>query len=274
MLDVKEYRSISIEFRRIASNLLKIRNTDGNIPVIRFKDYIDNNKIIHKIIADKIDNTQYDFHEYVTKGFSGWNKIDAPVEENKHIKAMYDYLSYIVDNKISLDRIAFTFQCSSNKINDILQNFVELAFKPLIDFISDELSKTIIMMGEDKMNIDMSNNQGSINLANHGSSINSNTTINKTDFDKMIEIIDIIISDIKKLEFDSEEKENITDDMEVIKEQLQCSVEKPTRFKKAFNNAKAFLTNSVLLTSAGVTLANNINDLVTMLQPYIDKIHL
>ena len=168
--------------------------------------------------------------------------------------------------------MAIEFPCGSKKITDYLQNFIDLAFKPLIDYIQDELSKQMIIVEEENMGVNMSNNQGVINYAKNGSNIKSDNIINQNDLAEISRLIATIQDDLSLVELSKDEKECLIDDVELVQEQLQCSVEKPTRLKKAFNNIKSFLTNSSLLTGAGITLANNISQLITIVQPYIDKI--
>lgn len=272
MLDIKEYKKISLDFRRVASNFLRTEYTNQDIPLRRFYNYIEKEEIIRNIISEKIDKVSYDFHECFGKDEFGRSYINIPLDEEKHIKAMYDYLMYIVKYNISLYNLALEFPCGSKKITDYLQNFIDLAFKPLIDYIQDELSKIMIMVEEENMEINMSNNQGVINYAKNGSNIKSDNVINQNDLAEISRLIAAIKEDLKLVELSKDEKESIIDDVELVQEQLQCSIEKPTRLKKAFNNIKLFLTNSALLTGAGITLANNINQLVTILQPFIDKI--
>lgn len=273
MLDIKEYKKISLDFRRVASNFLRTEYNNEDIPLRRFYNYINNEETIKAIIDNKINDVEYDYHKCFTKDKFGRSYIDIPLDEGEHIKAMYDYLKYIVDNNISLERLAMEFPCESRKITDILQNFIDLAFKPLIYFIQDELSKIMIMLEEDKMeNIDMSNNQGVINYAERMSNIKSDNVIKQNNIESILKIISTIKENIKELDLSNDEKDNILDDVEVVQEQIQCNITKPARIKKAFTNIKSFLTNTVLLTGAGVTLANNIEQLVTFIQPIIDKL--
>ena len=138
MLDIKEYKKISLDFRRVASNFLRTEYTNQDIPLRRFYNYIEKEETIKNIIADKINGVDYDYHECFGKDQFGISYIDIPLDEEKHIKAMYDYLKYIVDNDIALDRLAMEFPCGSKKITDYLQNFIDMAFKPLIDYIQDD----------------------------------------------------------------------------------------------------------------------------------------
>lgn len=273
MLDIREYKKISLDFRRTASNFLRTEYNNEDIPLRRFYNYIETEQTIKEIINNKIENVEYDYHKCFAKDEFGRSYINVPLDESEHIKAMYDYLKYIVDNNVSLERIAMEFPCTSRKITDILQNFIDLAFKPLIDFIQDELSKIMIMIEEDNMNnINFSNNQGVINIADKNSSIKSDNVINQNDIESIIKLINTIKSNIADLELDNDEKENILDDIDIVQEQIQSNVTKPTRIKKAFNSIKGFLTNTALLTGAGITLANNIQQLVTLVQPIIDKL--
>lgn len=274
-MNIKEYKKLSVDFNDIASALLRTKYTDGNTNLIRFKNYINENEVIQKIIQDKIINVEYDFNNMITIGFSGWAQINIPVNEAEHIKGMYDYLNYLADNNINLENIAFQFRCGGNNVNDHLRYYIDLFFKPLIFFISKELSKKIIELEEDdKMRIDISHTNGSVNIADRGSAINSTMIINNNDLAKIIELINSIKNGINNLDIDNEEKESIIDDMEIIDEQVNESIPKPTRFKKAFNNIKNFISNAALVTGAGVTVATNINLLLEYLKPIIDNLHL
>ena len=272
MLDVKEYKKISLDFRRVASNFLRTEYTNQDIPLRRFYNYIEKEETIKKIIEEKISGVDYDFQKCFGKDEFGISYIDIPLDEENHIKAMYDYLRYIVENDITLDRLAMDFPCESKKITDYLQNFINIAFKPLIDYIQDELSKIMIMVEEEKMGIDMSNNQGVINYAKDNSIIKSDNVINHNTLEGIVNVIETIKNTIKNVDIDKDEKDSVLDDIEVVQEQLQSSIEKPARLRKAFNNIKTFLNNSALLTGTGITLAKNINELVTIVQPFVDKI--
>lgn len=60
MTDIKEYRRISIEFRRYASNVLNTEYNNYNAPLYRFKNYIDTQPIIKKIIERTIKGIDAD----------------------------------------------------------------------------------------------------------------------------------------------------------------------------------------------------------------------
>ena len=49
-MDIKEYRKVSQAFRRLSSNMLKTDYNDGNIQLIRFRKFIQENELINNIL--------------------------------------------------------------------------------------------------------------------------------------------------------------------------------------------------------------------------------
>ena len=60
MLDIKEYKKISLDFRRVASNFLRTEYTNQDIPLQRFYSYIEKESTIKNIILNKIDGIRED----------------------------------------------------------------------------------------------------------------------------------------------------------------------------------------------------------------------
>lgn len=61
-MDSVEYRKTSLTFRRIASNMLNSTYDEGNLQLIRFRRFIQDNKIISAIIEDKINNAEVQWY--------------------------------------------------------------------------------------------------------------------------------------------------------------------------------------------------------------------
>lgn len=79
--------------------------------------------------------------------------FNRPEDEACHIKAQYDYLLFInSEDKINVRGQAMRYCWSSRKINDNIQSFLDMAFKPLIDFINDYLSMEMIICDEAEKN--------------------------------------------------------------------------------------------------------------------------
>ncbi|WP_371375246.1 hypothetical protein [Sporomusa aerivorans] len=264
MSDIKQYKITSMDFRRLSGNLLRMDYTDENLHLIRFKNYIDSNEIINSIIQIKIAGIQYDHKTNFIIKDGGWSQINPPTDEATHIKAMYDYLEELCTDGISIQGIASNFYHGSTKWNDIIQSFISKAFKPLIDFIIDSLSKEIMLLeseakgGSFIQNIEK--NYGTANMAN--GYIQSQNTINLNAVSEICELIKTIKPMIETADISQTEKENITDDLEVIEEQVTSPQPKVSRVKKAYENIKAFLAKIPAGVTTMVNLATNIQQLI------------
>lgn len=146
-----ELRKLSLEFRRLSSNLLNSTDDTADINLSRFLKFIDGNELISGFIKDKISGVDYDFKKCYAIGCSGWADFNPPEDEACHIKAQYDYLLFINNgDKINVRGQSMRYCWSSRKINDNIQSFLDMAFKPLIDFINDCLSMEMIVCDEEE----------------------------------------------------------------------------------------------------------------------------
>jgi hypothetical protein len=274
MIDLKDYKKTSLDFRRIASNMLRTEYNNPNTPLQRFKNYIDTNDIVKEIVQEAIKDVVYDYNNCFVKSDNYWAKLNIPVNENEHLRAMYDYMSFIVDNNVNVLNISNSYLCSSRKFTDIIQNFLSLAFKPMVDYIIDELSKMILMEEEEMKGITINNDKGVVNVADRNSTItsNNNININENDIESIAKIITSLKEEINKIGIPNEEKESVIDDLDIIQEQVDESISKPARFKKAFNNIKNFLSSSTAVVGAGIALSDGITKLIEIVKPIIDKL--
>lgn len=241
-----ELRKLSLEFRRLSSNLLNSTNDTADINLSRFLKFIDGNELISVIIQDKISGVDYDFKKCYAIGCSGWADYNPPEDEACHIKAQYDYLNFINnENTVNVRSHAMNYCWSDKKINTIIQNFLDMAFKPLIDFINDQLSMEMIAYDEEEkamggntyiQNIETVN--GSASQQNSGV-INTYNTTNDTS--SMLELIDKLLASLPEIQgVDEEEIENVKDDLEMVQEQLKTDNPKKNRIGKALVGIKKF----------------------------------
>lgn len=241
-----ELRKLSLEFRRLSSNLLNSTDDTADINLSRFLKFINGNELISELIKNKISNIDYDFRKCYNIGCSGWANFNPPEDEACHIKAQYDYLIFINnEDKINVRGQAMRYCWSSRKINDNIQSFLDMAFKPLIDFINDQLSMEMLVYDEEEkvmggntyiQNIETVN--GFANQLNNGA-INIDNTTN--DINSMLTLIDKLISSLSEIQgIDSEEIENVKDDLEIVQEQLKSDAPKRNRIRKALVGIKRF----------------------------------
>ncbi len=135
-------------FNYVADNFLNSNSNTCQYNLKKFNDFITNNIQINYFINNICKDIVYDFkfcfyQEASTKHLM----ILPPLEKEKHIKAMFDYIQEILSKHINLTEISYWY----NHINDkdqSVKNFINSAFKKLIDYINEYLeieSKGIIL---------------------------------------------------------------------------------------------------------------------------------
>lgn len=249
MDDLQKYREISLDFRRTSSNMLNTKYNDGLLYLIRFKDFIDKNNVVFNILESVWSDVPTGFNdEFVLKDeSSGWNYFSIPVEEAKHLKLCYDFLTKIVEEDTDLSRLSREFLLtSSKKYDDNIREFLRKAFKPLVDYINDRLSKKIMeltgvnqYMSRVTQNIE--NNYGTASVLGAGNISSVNNISMET------ESIRILCSDIlKSLEelniVSDNDKEIIIDDIDTIQSEIFLDNPRGIKVKKAWASIQKFLT--------------------------------
>jgi len=271
MRNILEFRRTSLEFRRIAANMLTTKYTDGNLHLIRLRIYIDENNLISEMIADKIKNVEYVYlNNFISKD-GGRSLLNIPIKDAEHIKAIYDYLVDMTKEEKDIRGTARGFYCSSNDWNDIIRNYLERVFKPLVDFIVDSLSMEMMILEPEKtethINQSIGNNYGTANAAQ--GNINS---VNKTNLNDVTEIINLI-SEVKKMieaeEVDEDIKENILDDLEIMEEQVESKEPKLVKLKKSYQGLKNFITSVPMGIVKATLLITNLNNLTEKINSFM-----
>lgn len=247
MSELKQLKLLSLDFRRKSSQLLNSDQHDADVNLCRFVDFIENTPMLHNIVHDVVDVTEFDFKECFLIDGGSWIGIQVPIDEKKHIKAMYDYANYIANSETeSIVYQAQRYPCSSSKWSEIIQNYLNDAIKPLIDFINDSISKEIILMQQEENAVFMTQNIGTVNgnvvQQQHGNvNITNQTGISSEDLNGLIEKIMASLPEIKDV--DTEEVDSVKDDLESLQEQIQSPTPKKNRMQKALNGVQKFFSD-------------------------------
>lgn len=272
-MNIIEYRKVSQAFRRVASNMLTTKYDDGNIQLIRFRKFIEENELINNIIQDKIKNVNYDYKDNFIVEDGGWSTISIPIDEGEHIKAMYDYLVDITNEENDIRGRAHSFYHSSGKWNDIIREYVDKAFKPLVDFIVDSLSMEMIGMEsvkqETHIHQNINKNYGTASIAQ--GNIESVNTVTVNDLKDVNEIIESLKELIIKEEIDEEIKEEVVDDLETIEQEIQSENPKHIKIRKAWQGIKNFMSKIPEGVAKATIIVTQCGELYEKLKPFIEK---
>lgn len=261
-MDILEYRKTSQEFRRLASNMLNTTYEEGNLHLIRLRMFIEKNPIIAEIISETIKDVDYDIP--IVNDDDKYNIfVEAPISQEEHIKAIYDYLIKMTQEELDLRGIALGFYCESKKYTDRIRNYLSKVFKPLVDYIIDQIG--VKMMENDTpkkaMNINIGKNYGTNNFS-EGGAINSINTVSNIDADDISKLINQVITLISQAQIDEDLKAEIIDDVEEVGEQVQSENPKMIKIKKACKNIKDFLLNIPAGVAHATGIATALNSLL------------
>lgn len=277
-----ELRKLSLEFRRISSNFLNSTDDTADVNLSRFVNFITENETLSNYILEKITGVDYNFEECFDIGCSGWADYKPPKDEASHIKAAYDYLLFINNtDKVNVRGQSMRYCWSSRKINDNIQSFIDMAFKPLIDFINDQLSMDMIVLDEEAKTMNGNTFIQQIGTVNGSANqqvsgvINSYNTNN--DATEILSLIGKLLPSLDKIQdVDADEIDSVKDDMEVIQEQLRTEAPKKNRLSKALAGIKKFAGDfSMKLAvslAAGAVTGTDWNMLIQQIESFIEKL--
>lgn len=247
MNELKQLKLLSLDFRRKSSQLLNSDQHDVDVNLCRFVDFIESTPLLNNIVHSVVDVTDFDFKECFLIDGGSWIEIQVPIDENKHIKAMYDYANYIANSENeSIEYQARRYPCSSKKWSEMIQNYLNDAIKPLIDFINDSISKEIILVQQEGNVVSMTQNietvNGNVVQQQRGKvNITNQTGIPGEDLKDLIEKIMASLPEIKDV--DTEEVDSVKDDLESLQEQIQSPTPKKNRMQKALNGVQKFFSD-------------------------------
>lgn len=274
-MDIIEYRKTSQAFRRVSSNMLKTKYDDGNIQLIRFRKFIEENELINNIIKEKIKNIDYEYKDNFIIEDPRWYNISIPIDECEHIKAMYDYLEDITNEENNIRGIAYSFYHSSGTCNDIIREYLNKAFKPLVDFIVDSLSMEMMgiesITSETHIYQNINKNYGTASIAQ--GNIKSSNKFELNDLEDINGIVESIKELILQLEIDENTKEEVIDDLETIEQEIHVENPKQIKIKKALNGIKNFTSKIPEGVAKATIIVTQCGELYKQLKPFIEKIN-
>lgn len=254
MNDIKEYNKVSMEFSRVASNLLNSTYEDAHIYLYRFKKYIESTDIIIEIINEKIkevDKSKNLLDKFIIDD-DGWKEVNIPIDEEEHIKVIIDFLNYIDEKDIDIGSYALNFRNPSRVLNEICQSVLVDIFKPLMNYVNDMLKKEVIMMKEKDLGSINYNLNGAKGIAISNGNLNMNNSMNNSFNSSNDNQVSNILNEIsllkeliqKETSIEEDIKEDVVDDLDTVEEQLNLDEPKKIKISKAEKNIKRFIDNA------------------------------
>ena len=137
----KELRKISLQYRTLSSQMLKIDSQEEINYVKIFFDYITNTSFIMEYIFE-CHKEDYDFAEiYKSKS---WNDmLTLPSSQEAIVDYGYQLLQYILDGPKQLHALAYGYS-NSKKFKDMIAGFMRKAIEPFVTAVKSYLELSLI----------------------------------------------------------------------------------------------------------------------------------
>ena len=273
-MGIREHKKVSQAFRRLSSNMLKSKESDKNIHLIRFRKFIQENELINNIIQEKIKDIDYDYKDnFIVKEGSRYS-ISIPIDNGEHIKAMYDYLIDMTNEEKNIFWIAYDFFRSSGTTwDDMISQYLDKIFKPLVDFIVDSLSLEMMGMENMKQEIhiypNINKNYGTVSIAQGNIESVNNVTLN--DLQVVKELVESLKDLIIEVESDEELKEEVIYDLEDIEQEINTDNPKWGKIRKAWKGIKSFVSKIPEGLTKSTIILTQCEELYEKLKPFIEK---
>lgn len=237
--DEKEYKKLSVNFRRVASRFIRSHFREANDNLARFLNFIEESPVINEFIQEN-NIEQFGIEDIIRR--RGYNdKFKLPVRESDEIAFIYQLLKYIQVNDLDYSNIAMGYN-DGRKIQEAVDKFNNQVAKPLIDHIVSYLGEMAIDMGLDRKSgtqFNIRDFRGQINHAEGHAQISANQTYNET---KVEELKDIARKFAQALIEDSsilpQDKEDTLELVEAAVQEVESDKPKKVILKTAIEQVK------------------------------------
>ncbi|MEW5567673.1 hypothetical protein [Rossellomorea marisflavi] len=239
-LDEKEYKKLSLHFRKVASRFLTtdFREADDNLA--RFLAFIDDSPIIKDFI-NKNNVVKYDMEEIVKSREYG-QKFKLPVKDSEEIGFIYQLLSHVNETEGSIFSVSIGYNIG-RKYQEASDRFNQLVVKPLVDHIVSYLGEMAIDMELDKKSttqFNIGDFRGQLNHAEGQASISANQTYNETKVEELKEVAQKFAQAlIEDKSIPDKEKEDTVELVEAAVQEVESEKPKKVIVRTAMDQVRA-----------------------------------
>ena len=140
----KELRIISLQFRTLSSQMLKVDSEEEIVYLRAFFDFITNTPLLHEYISS-CHSKEYDFAE-IFKNLGYHDRIVLPANQAELIDYEYQLMYYILNGKRPLFYFGEHYT-SSNRFADMITAFMRKVIEPFVVALRSYLE--ICLIGAD-----------------------------------------------------------------------------------------------------------------------------
>jgi len=264
----KELNKISLDFRHIASRLLRTDFRNGMDNLRRFFNFIDTTPIIYTFIAHN-NATTFDIATII-KNRKHRNQFhdmyQIPYEKKDEIAFIYQLLKY------GLDHFNEYFQFSqgysfSTKFQDHVDSFNKEVVLPFVEYINSYLKGMMIDMNKEEeksINI-VSGKINQLNLSQDSSSIITNNNVFSNDLEQINKLIGNFLELLQKESLPEEDKKDIQDIISVTTDELKTNNPKKGILKVGMEKLMQLST----IVTTGSEIASVAKDIATQIGNFI-----
>lgn len=237
-LNRAELRKIMYDFNSISNRLLQADYNDHTGVVSKFVAFIKATPIIYDYVLDCGTCEQNLDNEFQEVGHSYGRCIFALGDTNEEeVRNVFAILDYIAEKGVNVYYAIATGYTSSNKYQDRVKAFNNRVAMVLIRHIENYLTKVGIDMGiDEKVTYSITVSNGQVNIASDNATI---TATNNVGVD--LAQLDTLISNVRSaaVGITGEDAETLSDNLEVIEEQVKSDKPKKGFIKTAIAGIKA-----------------------------------
>ena len=124
--------------------------------------------------------------------------------------------------------------------------------------------------GKNETNISIGTNNGTFNNAK--GNIQSINNVNQADSQQISTLIKSLIDLMNNQDIETEVREDIIDDLEIIEEQVNSKTPKYARLKKAYQGVCGFISKIPSGLAHATLIITQMNELTEKLKPIIEKV--
>lgn len=147
----KELQKISLQYRTLASQMLKINSQEEMYCIQQFFDFINETSFLMSYI-DECITEEYDFKSIFEE--KRWRDIlDLPSNQKELISYGFQLIKYILDGPKQLIGLCMGYT-SSNKFSDNIESFMRKSIEPFVVAVRTYIELNFIDANDENENVD------------------------------------------------------------------------------------------------------------------------